>query len=125
MTLNEILQAIIDGKELQLKVSVGWQFLETSEVLYYLVEEHPLTSFRIKPSTVTINGFEVPAPLKTAVVGHVYGESPYKECFYNERYYHTTSSWDQTGLQRGLIHSTKENAIMSCKARLGIDPYKD
>lgn len=125
MTLNEILQAIIDGKQLQFKVDVGYQSINTEEAICYLSAGYNMGHFRIKPATVTINGFEVPAPLRTAVVGHVYSESPYKDCFYNERYYYTTSSWDQTGLQRGMIHSTKENAIMSCKARLGIDPYKD
>lgn len=125
MTLNEILQAIIDGKSLQIISHGAVIDIHHGNQFYYLHSE-PLKNFRIKPETVTINGFEVPAPLKKLPQGQLfYAESPH-DLIYVESYRGNVSSeWEDRALSRGLIHATAENAIMSCKARLGIDPYKD
>lgn len=77
--------------------------------------------YRRKPQTVTISGFEVPAPLKAFKAEYYYVESPAcRELYWEAK--KGDSKLDSCRLERGIAHSTKEGAIASCKARLGIDP---
>lgn len=81
--------------------------------------------YRRKPQTVTINGFEVPAPLKVAPDGgRYYIEYVDEDCFYSHSIW-SGHTYDRKCLKRGIAHATKEGAIASCKARLGIDPNGD
>jgi hypothetical protein len=78
--------------------------------------------YRRKPQTVTINGFEVPAPLKEGIKGvQYYIEQPDNHAFFND-YSWADDDFDLRCLDRSIAHTTKEGAIASCKARLGIDP---
>jgi hypothetical protein len=84
--------------------------------------------YRRKPQTVKINGFEVPAPLKEALADgdEYFIEAPNVSEFYIIEFWGggavDAEKYDQMQLHRGIAHATKEGAIASCKARLGIDP---
>jgi hypothetical protein len=81
--------------------------------------------YRRKPQTVNINGFEVPAPLKeTPSLRRYYIELAHTSSFYSGETWEDTGT-DRRWLKRGIAHATKEAAIASCKARLGIDPNGD
>lgn len=72
-----------------------------------------------------INGFEVPKGLTDKPM---YGTTIFVE-FDNDKDLYKAYPWfnevqDNSWLQCGIVHSNKESAVKSCKARLGIDPYK-
>ena len=81
--------------------------------------------YSLKPRTHIVNGFEVPAPVKSMSVG--------EQCFYpNESdpdWYESDTfdggAWDMRMLNRGSCFATKEAAIANAKARCGIDPTKE
>jgi hypothetical protein len=79
--------------------------------------------YRRKPQTVKINGFEVPAPLSEVPNNDTeyFIEEPTADQFYDYAHW-SGHSVDFRFLDRGIAHATKEGAIASCKARLGIDP---
>lgn len=75
------------------------------------------------PKTITVNGFEVPEPMRE--------EPEHRQMVYLAHAAHFDFNLDFTWqrdncavnwLSRGLIHSTKESAIAHAKAMLGIDP---
>ena len=80
--------------------------------------------YRRKPQTVTINGFEMPAPLK-----EIEAEYYFLESLDSPDYYQVPKSGDKFldnhRLSRGVVHGSAACAIASCKARLGIDPNGD
>lgn len=78
----------------------------------------------MKPETRVINGFEVPAPVKTPLqdFDYYYVPSIQDDRFYF-RYVWTGSSVSKNCLERGLVFLTKEDAIANAKAMLGINPY--
>lgn len=82
---------------------------------------HPRNAYRRKPQTVTINGFEVPAPLKEIKTKHYF-----VECLDLADLYIMAMFGDKRlesiRLTRGIVHGSAACAIASCKARLGIDP---
>ena len=84
-----------------------------------------LTSRR-KQKTHIVNGFTVPEPLRDepAIYEPFFVEQPAGKSFCIE------FSWGgfdiaKNSFERGIAHATKEGAIANCKARLGIDPYKE
>ena len=80
---------------------------------------------RRKQKTHVVNGFTVPEPLREAPPKNsmYYIEEPADSEFC--RGYEWDSDFDARCMRRGIAHATKEGAIANCKARLGIDPYKD
>ena len=116
----ELIHAWADGAEIELCIDGNW-----GHVIPPSWDE--TYAYRIKPETVTINGFEVPAPLKVFPSHDVttFVESPWMECFFCGMHCNAPEGAELRYLDRGLLHATKENAVASCKARLGIDPYKD
>jgi hypothetical protein len=85
-----------------------------------------LGSWEIKPKTININGFEVPEPVRKPLDN---GESYYlagitkidSDC---------VATWhnnlcDYNWLQKGLIHLTKEAAILHTKALLSFTEKND
>lgn len=79
--------------------------------------------YRVKPRTITVNGFEVPEPMR---------DKPSKGCAYfisstvdTNMFIRDTWIDDKLGnrwLDSGLCHTTKEAAIAHAKAMLGIAP---
>ncbi len=83
----------------------------------------PTAQFRRKPRTHTVNGFEVPEPMR---------EAPEKRTAYwmpsvIAEAFCISSRWDGDDadhlfLARGLVHATKEAAIANAKAMCGVKP---
>ena len=81
--------------------------------------------YSLKPRTHIVNGFDVPAPVKSMSIG--------EQCFYpNESdpdWYESDTfdggEWDMRVLKRNSCFATKEAAIANAKARCGIDPNKE
>lgn len=75
--------------------------------------------YRRKPKTITVNGVEVPEPIREELknIERYYLAYPISEELYAE-YYWTGAKPDKLWLEKGLIHSTKEAAIAHAKAML-------
>lgn len=78
------------------------------------------------PKTITVNGFEVPAPEKVALkIGTEYFipftgyETLAESCHWDNHL------WDNLRLARGTIYLNKDHAIARAKAMLGIDPEEE
>lgn len=85
--------------------------------------------YRIKHKTETVNGFEIPAPVKHLVPGcsefyvaNIYDNQMFIEQSIYQLKHH--SSLDLI-LDRGIVYTEKEHAIMKSKALLGIDPFDE
>lgn len=74
---------------------------------------------RIKPKTIKFNGVELPEPLMKAPEEDsiVYVPEPLTSNLYVMHYYQQIGLFDRL-LKRGLLHSTKENAIAWAKAMI-------
>ena len=72
-----------------------------------------------KPKTITVNGIEVPEPIREELknIERYYLAYPISEELYSE-YYWTGAKPDKLWLEKGLIHSTREAAIAHAKAML-------
>lgn len=130
----EILQAIIDGKEFQWRANtIGWldfnpQLEPTKRAIAEaLISGHNYSDceFRIKPSTVTINGVELEDDRITNA--QTYRKSEFfVECLGSilyaseEQVLSVNDTFFDRAIQRGIAHHTQEGAIAFCKARLGI-----
>lgn len=78
---------------------------------------------KTKPKTITVNGFEVPEPVREELKC---GGSYYVPNVITDGLW-AISTWkgvdrDYRNLDRSLIHLTKESAIAHAKAMLGINP---
>lgn len=82
-------------------------------------------NIRRKQKTHVVNGFTVPEPLRDEPLRNsmYFIEEPSAVKFYSN--FRWDSDFDKRCMKRGIVHATKEGAIANCKARLGIDPYKD
>jgi hypothetical protein len=127
----DILRAIADGKTVQMRSRLRpttWHDEPTP--FEYLSDE--LFEWRIKPETITINGHEVPAPVREPLEnGQVYWQVSLGNddmCF--------QYAWrgDYSGdmlllkrglLKRGLIHLTREAAIAHAEALLSFTRIDD
>lgn len=87
---KEALIALANGEEVEVshphdKWYEGWESLNSSGgkfFLLYLLDETTGYKFRLKPSTITINGIEVPAPFEPKE-GEIYWFITDSECGYN------------------------------------------
>lgn len=61
----DLLRAIADGRQMQIKRPSEWRDCDASTALAGLASVAP-HHIRIKPNTVTINGIECPAPMTEA-----------------------------------------------------------
>ena len=79
----------------------------------------------IKPKTRAINGYEVPDCLhKEPNTEYIFLEDLAVSSLVIKIDLKHSTGFDST-YERGILHATKEGAIASCKARLGIDPYSN
>ena len=89
--------------------------------------DHPkwwtTASYRRKPNTVMVNGFEVVAPVKLALKDceAYYCATPDTECWYGTARWRNDSD-DKRWFTRGLIFLKREHAIAYAKAMCGINP---
>jgi hypothetical protein len=128
--LREMCKLIADGTD---PASIEWTW-GNQRTWYVLSDEFmgrsPFTTensiFRLKQKTITVNGFVIPAPVDK--VPEKDEEYFYPVLHYSSFYDDCTwyrDGYDMQIFNRGLAHSTKENASMHAKALLGIDPYKE
>lgn len=112
----EILRAIADGKTIEARrIGSDWETIANPLV----VIANPIWVLRIKPETITINGHEVPRPVREPLR---YGQIYYTPRINNEVLY-AELKWnddniDRRLLERGLIHTRKESAIAHAEALL-------
>jgi hypothetical protein len=81
---------------------------------------------RRKQKTITVNGFEVPEPVRKALkkgVGYWIAFPSIPELAWDFQW--DGDIYDRHRLNHGLIHLTKEAAIAHAKAMLGIDPRSE
>lgn len=107
-----------------------WEFSRGDEEWLRPIK-HPewLAAFQYRrkpepPKTITVNGFEVPAPVAgpPAESELVWLAVPSNPDFASRVRY--VSEWDFNKFERGLLHTTREAAVAHAKAMLGIDPTK-
>lgn len=123
-----VFEAAMQGKADEWEVNVpkwglDWQCAIDHLSRLYSTPDNFLS--RRKQKTHVVNGFTVPEPLREPPEkdSTYYVEEASYDDFYN--IYQWNSDFDTRCLERGIAHATKEGAIANCKARLGIDPYKD
>lgn len=122
MTRNEILQAIVDGEEIQY-LADKWIDKSYDEVLLYVGGGASPSYFRIKQKTIIVNSFQVIAGEKAELkAGEEYFLASPKDEDFHDFYTWEGDSHDRRWLERGLIHKTKENAIAHAVAMLGLNP---
>lgn len=116
----EILRAIADGKTVQMRNAVNLEdneWWEPSDALGYINSgKH---EFRVKPETITINGHEVPCPVREPLeVGTKYWLAGPNRPEIAEYFTWRNQQMDEIWLKRGLIHLTEEAAIAHAEALL-------
>ena len=116
-----VVQAAADGYGTQ-SLCAGVWFDTSGDVK--LLTSH--IKYRIKPRTITVNGFEVPEPMREAPTqGSEYFTPNITGDDLFSRAYWRNDAFDNRWLSRGICHYTKESAIAHTKAMLGIDPNGD
>lgn len=112
----EILRAIADGKRMRMRINNVFEDVTGDEALKYMLSGQDIS---IKPETITINGHEVPCPVR----------EPLKDaqCYWFVSFWGLDivdeAIWwrdeiDNKRLEHGLIHYTKEAAIAHAEALL-------
>ncbi len=106
-----------------------WESRDDVSLKWWTLQYNPYwdteIQYRRKPSTIKVNGFDVPEPVRGRLKhGALYFlPSPSIEEFSGATWTWVDDGMDEMLLSRGLIHLTKDNAIIHAKAMLGIDPY--
>ena len=115
--VKPFIDAALDGETIQYQGSGGeWEDKLSGKLFAD-------GSYRIKPKTINVNGFEIAAGEKGGLKD---GDLYFVPCPHFESRF-VSSIWRdfKSGnhlLKDGLVHLTKENAIAHAKAMLGIDP---
>lgn len=116
----EILRAIADGKIVQrrnaLYIKDDW--FDDDNPLVYLTDD--TFEWRVKPETITINGHEVPAPVREPLKeDQEFFMADGTQVTNPVRFYWSSKSRSMlVWLERGLIHLTEEAAIAHAEALL-------
>lgn len=106
-----------------------WEFYEEADKAWFTVDGSPLwhteIQYRRKPRTITINGREVPEPMREAPdVGNLYYVVIVSAESVVSNHKWQNDQFDKKWLSRGLIHSTKEAAIAHAEALLSFTEVK-
>ena len=119
--MKEILQALIDGEHIEFATVGNWATSTTANTLSVLRQwsfGHTSVSLRIKPQTIQIGEFTVPAPLRKPPSNSYY----YANVTFGEV---EQINWEGTGdentwLANGVLFSTKRGAEMFLAAILSL-----
>ena len=126
-----ILRAIADGEEIQWQASNGnWLNKDHGDSLIEIGQMTYVSSrYRVKPKTITINGFEVPEPLRDMpkdanrvfwpVLASASG-SNYDWSYVSEN----KNVMLEAMLLQGLLHSTREAAQAHAHALISLTQWK-
>lgn len=113
----DLIKAFVDGE----KISV---YDYSGDESYTFIGN--IKDYKIKPKTITVNGFEILAPVRVELNDNEYYYIPsptnFNKDVFSECFVWDSDNSDKMFLERGLIHLTKENATAHAKAMLGIDP---
>jgi hypothetical protein len=113
----DILRAIADGKQMRMRIGSNFEDVTGDEALTYMLSNQDIS---VKPETITINGHEVPCPVREPLE---YQDGYYVPCVSNKERF-VILSWrpscgdDSRLLSLGLIHLTPEAAIAHTEALL-------
>lgn len=124
-TYREIIQAMLDGDTVQcLNKEDSWTDLhDTPIVRIDSLNDRLRYTYRIKPRTIMIGDMEVPEPVRD-VSELEKGEDYYSPSLVRERIYNACTwdgdDFDLRGFKRGMIHKTKEAAVLHAKALMKI-----
>lgn len=125
-TWEEVVQAILNGEKLEYysESFKAWKELQYLPVIPInaLNSRHP-NNYRIKPKTILIGSMEVPEPVQDA--SEFEADEVYYVPWVANRDFYSAFHWDGDGsdlrlLKRGLIHKTRDNAIIHAKALIKI-----
>jgi hypothetical protein len=79
----------------------------------------PITEYRRKPRTININGFEVPEPVREPLKdGQEYYDVSIGSADNVVKYTWRGESWDFHTMDKGIVHLTKEAAMLHAEALL-------
>lgn len=116
----EILRAIADGKTIEarrIKSPIDEEWHEPHEAIYLVNDDN--YELRIKPETITINGHEVPCPVREPLpVGTLYWQANIGSNELEAAWKWSDHDVDKFLLRRALIQLTKEGAIAQAKAMI-------
>lgn len=121
-----ILQALIDGEDIEFSTVNNWSkssLGNTLNVLSHWSYGSTSVSLRSKPKTIQIGEFTVPEPLRTSPINTIY--------YYVDVAYGTTEElrWDATEdekvwLANGMLQATEEGAEQQLAALLSLTKEK-
>ena len=119
--MKEILQALIDGEHIEFATVGNWATSTTANTLSVLRQwsfGHTSVSLRIKPKTIQIGEFTVPAPLREPPSDIYY----YANVTYGEV---EQMNWEDTGdentwLANGVLYATERGAELFIAAILSL-----
>lgn len=114
-----LLRAIADGEKIELlSVNEDWIDIAADAVLAHISHGYARgANYRIKPQTITINGIEVPEPMRVAPVpgSYYWVPSPESEVFTLKSRW-LNDDFDRRRMERGMCHATQAGAEAHCKA---------
>lgn len=125
-TWEEVVQAILNGEKLEyysesFKVWKELQYLPVIPI--NALNSRHSNNYRIKPKTILIGSMEVPEPVQDASEFEE-GETYYIPITGSRDFYGSYRWGDDSAelrlLKRGLIHKTRDNAIIHAKALIKI-----
>lgn len=114
-----ILRAIADGNVVQWRDSNGeWNDESENTILREVVnEDYSPERYRVKPDTITINGVEVPEPVRDQLaIGTYYWLVDASADTKTRNYSWSDHGMDFNWIKSGLIHLTKEAAEQHARA---------
>ncbi len=117
---KHVLQAMIDGVAIQRQRNDGpWVGQTYAETLREISNEvYPANKYRAKPRAITINGFEVPEPVRKPLE---HGQRYYLADTADDgvtKWYWDDGDADNIWLNRGLIHLDEGAALLHVEALL-------
>jgi len=117
----DILIAIAHGKTVQMRRKKHAEEWRTPENPLCFLGDSCVDGYewRVKPETITINGHEVPCPVREPLEkGQVYWCVAPDSDTYTDTFLWGDDDLDKRLLRRGLIHLTKEAAVAHAEALL-------
>lgn len=112
----DLLRAIADGRQMQIKRPSEWRDCDASTALAGLASVAP-HHIRIKPDTVIVNGVECPAPMTEAPEGSYWIPIIDSDSASDEFWWRADHS-DLLWLERGLCFATEADAQAVAEAML-------
>lgn len=101
--------------ELHINTGFGWRTINTTDKIF----NSDIVELRIKPSTILVNGVEVPEPVREPLTnGRQYFLADATEPSRVFRYVWSGSEDDNKWLDAGLIHLTAEAARLHAEAMI-------